>query len=253
VQRRGRQWGEVIVKIHCSLHVAHEGPGLIADWAAARGHTLAEVHVYQGERLPELAEVEWLVVMGGPMNVYEEDRYAWLVPETELIRGALLAGKLVLGICLGAQLMAKALGARVRPNGHQEIGWFPVVLTPEALRTRLFNGFPARVPAFHWHGDTFEIPAKALPLGSSEGCANQGFILTDEHGVGLQFHWEVRPDDVEAWLHGGDAAQPGPHVQPAATMRASEAFAHSRELLETLLDRMAAGTAPALRQAAARG
>jgi GMP synthase-like glutamine amidotransferase len=240
------------VKIHCLLHVQHEGPALIADWAAARGHDLTEVHLYRDDRLPGRMDLEWLVVMGGPMNVYEHDRYPWLDPEAELIRAALAAGKRVLGICLGAQLMAKALGARVSENAHREIGWFPVTLTPEALRTDLFEGFPASVPAFHWHGDTFEIPAGALPLASSAGCAQQGFVLDGGRAVGLQFHWEVRPVDVEAWLAGGDALRPGPYVQSAEAMRAAAGFERSRQLLETLLDRMAVGIGGSDRHAGRR-
>jgi GMP synthase-like glutamine amidotransferase len=219
--------------------VAHEGPALIADWALAQGHELAEIHVYRGERLPGSAELEWLVIMGGPMNVYEEDRYPWLSPETELISSALSEGKRVLGICLGAQLMARALGARVRRNAHQEIGWFPVTLTPQALQLPLLDGFPASVPAFHWHGDTFDVPLGAVPIASSQGCANQGFVLGRGRAAALQFHWEVRRSDVETWLSGDDRPQPGPYVQSPEAMRRAEAFEQSRELLGRLLDRMA--------------
>jgi len=226
------------MKIHCLLHVAHEGPALIADWARAQGHELAEVHVYRGDRLPDPRDLEWLVVMGGPMNVYEEGRYPWLRSETELIASALSEGKRVLGICLGAQLMAKALGARVRRNPHQEIGWFPVTLTFAALRLPLLEGFSASAPAFHWHGDTFDVPPGAVSLAASEGCANQGFVVGNGRGVGLQFHWEVRQSDVEAWLSGGDVLPPGPYVQSPKAMRTAEAFAQAKELLTTLLDRM---------------
>ncbi|MBK8650808.1 MAG: type 1 glutamine amidotransferase [Elusimicrobia bacterium] len=228
------------------MHVPHEGPGLIAEWAERRGHTLREVRLFRGDLLPDLRDLEWLVVMGGPMNVYEEDKYPWLEEETRFIRPSLAKGVRTLGICLGAQLMAKALGARVTRNLQREIGWFPVSMTREALQSSPFFRFPEIVPAFHWHGDTFAIPDGAQRVVSSSACLNQGFSLNEGRAVGLQFHWEVRPSDIDGWLALVDGMAPGPFVQAPAAMRAAATFDRTKDLLNTMLDGMAEAKAGVL-------
>ncbi len=160
------------MKLHYIQHVPFEGPANIGDWARSQGWSLSATHLYRGDKLPAPGEFDWLVVMGGPMNIYEEDQYPWLAAEKKSIGKAIEAGKIVLGVCLGAQLIADVLGGRVVRNEHKEIGWFPVSLRPEGVESPVFRSFPPEFQALHWHGDTFSLPpgprcwrkAKAAPL-----------------------------------------------------------------------------------------
>ena len=127
------------------------------------------------------------------MGVSDDDRYPWLKAEKIFIRDAVEAGKVVLGICLGAQLTASALGAEVKRNRHREIGWFPVERAGQASQTRIGSVLPPTIEAFHWHGDTFENPPGAIHLAASAACSNQGFVIEDRV-VAFQFHLETTPD-----------------------------------------------------------
>ncbi len=177
------------MKIHYFQHVPFEGLGCIEQWATAGGHDLSVTRFHLDEAVPALDEIDWLIVMGGPMNIYEEAEYPWLAREKQFIGQAIQSGKVVLGICLGAQLIADVLGGRVTSNAHKEIGWFPIELTAEATASPLFDFLPPGLAAFHWHGDTFALPQGAVRIARSEACENQAFL----HGksvVGLQFHLE---------------------------------------------------------------
>lgn len=178
------------MKISVLQHAAYEGPGEIALWAKRRGHALVEHHLYRGDALPETDSFDLLVVMGGEMNIYQYRDWPWLKPESAFIRSALEAGKRVVGICLGAQLIADALGARVVQNPEYEIGWLPVQWTDESRK--VFPSLGAATTVLHWHGDTFALPAGATRLAASEGCAEQGFVI-EEKCLALQFHMEVDP------------------------------------------------------------
>jgi len=229
-------------------HVPFEGPGTIAEWAAAAGHALLRVPVHRGEPVPTSSSVDALVVMGGPMGADDESRHPFLTHEKRLLRACVDEGRPVLGVCLGAQLLARALGAPVTSQGYREIGWFPLRWTPEA---RLVPGF-AQVPdagtVFHWHGDTFALPAGTVPLASSDACARQGFASADGRLVGLQFHLEMREDDVRALVENGrdEIGAGGRFVQTEPEILAGHARhgASMRGLLDGLLDRwIAAGAA----------
>ena len=132
---------------------------------------------------------DWLIVMGGPMNIYQEKEYPWLVKEKQFIDEAIKAGKIILGICLGAQLIADVLGGKVSKNDYKEIGWFPVTKTVEGEKSRFFKVLPDRFMAFHWHGDTFDLPPGALRLAESQCCKNQAFEYNGKV-FGFQFHLE---------------------------------------------------------------
>jgi GMP synthase-like glutamine amidotransferase len=177
------------MRIHTLQHVSFEGPGIIADYAHSHSHALTTTLLYEWESPPDLNGIDLLVVKGGPMNIYEEEKYPWLPGEKKFIRDAIHAGKAVLGICLGAQLIADVLGARVFPGDFKEIGWFPITLTEEGRQADVFRYFPDKCSVFHWHGDTFSIPEGAMHLAQSAGCLNQAFIYTDRV-LGLQFHLE---------------------------------------------------------------
>jgi GMP synthase-like glutamine amidotransferase len=178
--------------------------------------------------------------MGGPMSVHDERAYPWLRQEKRFIESAIGAGKVVLGICLGAQLIAETLGAKVYANRLQEIGWFPVRRTTQAAATRLGAVLPEQFEAFHWHGETFELPAGAIHLARSEACAHQAFIYR-ERVLALQFHLETTRAGVEQLSqHCASDIVAGPFVQPAATMLADAGrFAGINQLMSRLLDRLA--------------
>jgi len=183
------------MRIHYLQHVWFEGPACIEQWASRNGHILAATRLYDNSQLPNVESFDWLVVMGGPMNVYQEDIYPWLVHEKLLIREAIEAGKTAVGICLGAQLIADVLGAKVYQGDHKEIGWLPVELTEQAAGNEIFGFLPERFIVFQWHGDTFNLPEGAVHLAGSEGCENQAFLY-DGRVLGLQFHLESTRQSV---------------------------------------------------------
>lgn len=219
-------------------HVPFEGPGAIEAWARARGHGLSVTRLDRGEIPGGSGEAAALVVMGGPMGVHDEGDHPWLRREKRLIAETVARGGRVLGICLGAQLIADALGARVYASGRQEIGWWPIDWTPAARSSRLFAGMPPRLDVFHWHGDTFDLPSGAIHLASSPACTNQAFALGDRV-IGLQYHLEVTGEGVEDLVHNAAAdLAAGPYVQAEAVIRAGVTRCASlHRLLFEVLDR----------------
>lgn len=238
------------MRIHTIEHVPFEGPGAIALYAEAQGHTLTRTRIFAGDVLPALESMgaeDMLVVMGGPMSVHDEAAYPWLRMEKQYVRRCADAGVRVLGVCLGAQLLAEVLGGTVIRNPHREIGWFPVRLTDAGRQSPCFAGFPDVYPAFHWHGETFSIPPSATCAGESDACAHQAFVV-DDRLVGVQFHLETTPESLDQLItHCGDELIPQTaYVQSAELMRAhireqSETAVHSRRLLDTLLGNMLCG------------
>jgi len=172
------------------MHVPFEGLGCIEQWITKNNHSVTYIRLYEKHELPDMNAIDWLIVMGGPMGVYDEAIYPWLSEEKTFIKQAIEAGKTVLGICLGSQLIAEVLGAKVYPNKQKEIGWFDVALSERAKTDSLFAGFEDKFPVFHWHGDTFDLPEGSKHLISSEVCKNQAFLYNDKV-LGLQFHFEV--------------------------------------------------------------
>ncbi|MFN8642128.1 MAG: gamma-glutamyl-gamma-aminobutyrate hydrolase family protein [Candidatus Binatia bacterium] len=180
-------------------HVAVEGPGDLGVALRARGIALRTVRTFAGEPVPARCEADALVVMGGPMGVYEDDRHPHLRDERRLIESALAAGTPILGTCLGSQLLASALGARVYPNTRKEIGWHEVALADAAGDDALLAGAPRRFTPLHWHGDVFDLPAGAVSLARSALTAHQAF----RHGRnawGLVFHLELDRPQLDSWL-----------------------------------------------------
>lgn len=223
--------------IHWLQHADFEDLGCIGPWLAERGHAVSGTRLYAGEALPDPADFEALIVMGGPMNIYEYAAHPWLRTEKALIRAAIDAGRRVLGICLGAQLIADVLGGPVRRNGEPEIGWFPVELNAAGLAEPAFAGLPPRFTAFHWHGDTYALPPGARGLAHSEACAQQAFSWGNGRVLGLQFHLEVTRDNAEEWLR-HETLQPSRHVQTAdAILADTDAFAANNAAMRAILER----------------
>lgn len=206
------------MNVHWLQHVPFEGLGVIETWVRDRGHRLDCTRFWAGQRLPELACVDLLVVMGGPMGVCDEKRYPWLVEEKRFIREAADTGRTILGICLGAQLLAQVFGAEVHASTTREIGWFPVTCS-DALPDWAAEFSEREMMVFHWHGDSFELPAGAVHLYASRCCANQGFAI-DDRIVGLQFHAEMTETGIQALIdHCSDELEDVPEnkqwIQPA--------------------------------------
>jgi GMP synthase-like glutamine amidotransferase/SAM-dependent methyltransferase len=225
------------MRLHYLQHVPFEDPANVGVWAAERGHTVTSTRLFSGEALPAVDSVDLLVVLGGPMNVDEHDAHPWLVEEKRFIGQAIHRRKAVLGICLGAQLAAEVLGARVTRSRHREIGWFPVSLMDAAKTSPLFRNLPRKFTAFHWHGDTFDIPAGAVRLAESEACRNQTFQY-DAHVLGMQFHLEYSGRTIARMIReGGDELVDGAHVQSAAQIAGRHGLVRqTRQLLFRVLD-----------------
>ena len=183
------------MRTHYLQHVPFEGLGSIGPWLAAAKAEVTCTRFFAADPLPAAGEIDLLVVMGGPMSVNDEATLPWLVDEKRFIRGAIESGVPVLGVCLGAQLIASCLGARVYPNREKEIGWFPVSAV-DGHDGSIFR-FPPSLEVFHWHGETFDLPAGAVPLARSQGCENQAFQL-GRSVIGLQFHLETTPASARA-------------------------------------------------------
>ncbi len=226
------------MRIHYLQHVPFEDLANIEAWAKKKGHEVSGTMLFQDEPLPALEEFDWLIVMGGPMNIYEHDKYPWLAREKEFIRRAIDADKIVLGICLGAQFMADVLGGKVRKNEQKEIGWFSVRLTADAMRSPVFRVLPEEFVAFHWHGDTFDIPPGAIRMAESQACKNQAFVMGK--AVGLQFHLESSMDSIDHLiLNCSDELKDGKYVQrPKELLSHLDRFPEIRILMEVFLSNM---------------
>ncbi len=226
-------------RLHYVQHVPFETPGVILDWARERGFEITNTRVFLNDPFPSPGKIDLLVFMGGPMSVHDESQYPWLVEEKTFLREALSLeeGPKILGFCLGAQLLAEALGGEVFPGRYKEIGWFPIEFTPAALAHPLFEGFPERLNVFHWHGETFSLPQECLHLARSEACENQAFLY-EEKALALQFHLEVTPEIVASLVENcPEDMTPGPFVQSVEEIQGQpELFETAHEYLFRLLD-----------------
>ena len=229
--------GESRARVHWLQHVPFEGLGSIAPWLEAHQAQVTLTRLFEDARLPPVEDLDWLIVMGGPMSVNDEAIHPWLGPEKRFIAQAISRGTTVLGICLGAQLIAGVLGARVSRSPQPEIGWFPIEKIAPKRPQGPTGWLPQRCTVFHWHGETFDLPAGALPLARSEGCENQGFTM-GTRVIGLQFHLETTPESARAMIEAGRAELvPGRTIQAEKEILASEKrFRGINGIMSALLD-----------------
>ena len=198
---------------HCLQHVPFEGMAAIETWLNQKHSEITYTRFYQDGLLPRPDDIDWLIIMGGPMSVNDESQYPWLAKEKIFIRQCIEKQKTVIGICLGAQLIASSLGASVYQNSHTEIGWFPIQMS-FPMNNPLFKDFPDHLPIFHWHGETFDLPENANLIAYSEACLNQVFTLSGKV-IGFQCHPETTKESLDAMIsHGRHELISGTFIQP---------------------------------------
>lgn len=224
-------------RLACTQHVPFEDLGNIAAWAKARDFRVDVARLFAGEPLPAPTEFDWLVVLGGPMSVHDAEAHPWLPRERELIGEALVRGRTVLGVCLGSQQLAFALGAPVYTHTAKEIGWFPIEGLP--AHGALAGLFGKRTDVLHWHGDTFDLPTGAVHLARSAACENQAFFW-GERALGLQFHLEMTHGGIERLCDAcAHELVPGPFVSTREAMLGDAGrFARLEAELTRVLDRL---------------
>ena len=231
------------MRLQVFQHVPFEGPGEIVRWAKERGHLLATTPWFDGAPAPDLNAVDGLIVMGGPMNIYEHRPHPWLRAEKEFLTRALEHGRPVVGVCLGAQLLADVLGGRVYQNPVREIGWWPVRWREAARKVPGLDFLTATSTPLHWHGDTFSLPQGAQLLASTGLTRHQAFAL-GPNVIGFQFHPEAGAGNFEAWLVGHAAELAATKIDVAALRE--EARRHGPALArkaEAVVTRWLAGLA----------
>jgi GMP synthase (glutamine-hydrolysing) len=226
-------------RIHLLLHVPYETPGCIETWIKEKGYIYSITALYAGEIIPDISEIDWLIVMGGPMSVHDTDTISWLSDEKQIIKEAVVQNKIIIGICLGSQIIAEVLGSSIYKNEVKEIGWMPVKKNPMKVNSSLLCKFNEVETVFHWHGETFDIPHGAVHGFNSEECVNQCFIYHNRI-IGLQFHVEVTEDLLESMIVNGiDELVPGRSIQDADMIRkGAHHIKRNNELMFSILDAM---------------
>ena len=227
------------MKVQVLQHVPFEGLGSIQHWLDEQDASVSWTRFYEDPQLLELDQVDFVIALGGPMSVNDEQTLPWLVDEKRFIASVIAAGKPVLGICLGAQLIASAMGARVYPGEQKEIGWFDIQAVP--TEGSAFE-FPKQTQVLHWHGETFDLPAGAVHLARSAACENQAFQL-GRKVIGLQFHLEMMLENVAAIIeHCRDELVAGEFVQDEVAMlsRTEQEYTRTNLLMRQLLDYLSA-------------
>ena len=213
------------MRIHYLQHVSFEHPANIIEWAHKKGHKLTGSHLYNYEAVPTMDQFDWLIIMGGPMNIYEEKKNPWLIYEKQFIKEAIESGKVVLGICLGAQLITDVLGGKVTKNSEGEIGFLPITFNDEAVKSPLFKNFPETSYVFQWHNDTFSKRGiDATCIANSKACNHQAFIYK-ERVIGFQFHIESTKESIMSLIDTcGDEMTGGVYVQTKEQIDAGMGF-----------------------------
>lgn len=225
------------MRIHYIQHVPFEGLGYIQTWITENNHTLTATKVWERPVFPSMDDFDVLIIMGGPMGVYDDHQYKWLAEEKNFIFSAIKEEKKIIGICLGAQLLACVLGATIYTNKHKEIGWFPIQIE-SSFKEWLGTDVPEELLVFHWHGDKFDNPYGGLIQASSEACNHQVFTFGDNM-IGLQFHLEANNESIRSMLqHGGHELTEAPYIQNAATISKQQSFTAPNQLMGQILQKM---------------
>ncbi|MEO8174043.1 MAG: type 1 glutamine amidotransferase [Sediminibacterium sp.] len=209
------------MRIHCLQHVAFETPGTISEWAALNNSIITFTRFFEENfSFPSHTDFDVLLIMGGYMNVDEEEKFSWLKREKQFIKESIDAGKKVIGICLGSQLIASVLQCAVYKGKEKEIGFFPVNFSTEAKSHFLFDHFTSPYTLFHWHGDTFDRPENALVLASTDVCKHQAYFI-HPNILGLQFHLEMNEAVIEEMLlhDAEELKEKGKYIQSAEEIR----------------------------------
>lgn len=225
------------MRVQIIKHIDFEGPGYIYDYMIQKGYAVDIKLMSHDLVLPEVKDFDFLILMGGPMGAYDQAIYPWLHTEKKFIASAIETGKKVLGVCLGCQLLADVLGAKVYPGPYREFGWYPVTLTNDGENSKFTKNFPKTFYPLHWHGDTFDLPKGAKLLASSEAYPNQ-LIAYESNVLGIQFHLEFRAEDIIDVAELGKLKSiSGPWAQEAKDVYTKrENFNAAHRLLEILLD-----------------
>lgn len=226
-----------MIRFHCLQHVSFETPGNIETWAKQKGHSFSFTHFFEEIKLPEQKDFDAFIIMGGPMSVHDEKEFPWLKKEKEFIKDSIHQQKKILGICLGAQLIADVLGVKVYNNKEKEIGFIPIKFTEAAFQNDLFKDFNPEEIVFHWHGETFDFPEGAIHLACSEACKNQAYSIGNNI-LSLQFHLEVTPEIVKDMLeHEGHELINAPYTHSAEKILSELKYLErNKEILFGLLD-----------------
>lgn len=228
------------MNIHCLQHVSFEGLGCIEHWISKNNHRLSYTKFFEEVTFPNMNDVDFIIIMGGPMSTYDEEKKNWLIQEKLFIKKAIESGKIVLGICLGAQLIADVLGGKVYPNKEKEIGWFDVMFSP-SFKTFAPNFEHNTLKVFHWHGDTFDIPLGTTNHASSKACKHQLFTY-GQKVMGIQFHPEVTVHSLHS-ISDSDAEElkiKTTYIQSKQEIiNAVEYIGASNQLMFGILDRLA--------------
>lgn len=223
------------------MHVPFEGPGAIVQWAREKKHKLQYTLFYKGDELPDASAVDILIIMGGPMNVFDYHIHPWMEEEIAWVTEFIQMEKPVLGICLGAQIIATALGEEVYPGPQREIGWHNLQFFPSLGDYKICKDLPVSRKVFHWHGDTFNIPEGATRIAASQAFPNQGFIFNNKV-IAMQFHLEVTPDSLKELVENcRDELVEGPHIQSEKEILSEgKYFQTNQEVLFQFLDYLSA-------------
>jgi GMP synthase (glutamine-hydrolysing) len=222
------------MRVHYVMHVTFETPGIIENWARDRGYQFTGTLTSGGERLPNAADIDFLIVMGGPQSPMRTDEYPYLKDEMELVSEIIQQHKPVIGFCLGSQVIAEALAAPTQQSPNKEVGFFPVQLTEDGRRDPVLKDLPAEFEALHWHYDMPGIPLGAVLLAKSAGCPHQAFRFGDRV-YGFQFHMEPTRDSTKPLLKkGADDLAPSQYTQTAEEIMAADFESMNRRMIYIL-------------------
>lgn len=219
------------------MHVPFEGPGVIVDWAREKKNKIQYTRFYKGDELPDASAVDMLIIMGGPMNVFDYHIHPWMEEEIAWVKEFIQMDKPVLGICLGAQIIATALGEEVYPGPQREIGWYNLQFFPSLGDFKICKDLPVTRKVIHWHGDTFNIPGGATRIAASQAFPNQGFIFNNKV-IAMQFHLEVTLESLKELVDNcRDELVEGPYIQSEKEILSEQKyFQTNQEVLFQFLD-----------------